>query len=150
MENRILVSVAILLVSSYFACAAYTDCGSQDGSIVDIQITNCPASSRRCTLKRNTNATMVINFTPSTPSTSLKAVVHGLIMGVPVPFDLPNPDGCKDSGLSCPLTPGTTYKYTTTMPISTSYPRITLDIKWELVDSDQKDVICAQIPARIA
>lgn len=33
----------------------------------------------------------------------VKAVVHGVILGVPVAFQLPNPDGCKDSGLECPL-----------------------------------------------
>ncbi|KAJ8927970.1 hypothetical protein NQ314_019495, partial [Rhamnusium bicolor] len=59
---------------------------------------------------------------------SLTAVVHGVILGVPMPFELPNPDGCKDSGVSCP---------------------VTVDIKWELRDHDEKDVICALIPSKI-
>lgn len=51
-------------------------------------------------------------------------MVHGIILGVPVAFQLPNPDGCKDSGLTCPLTTGSSYKYGSTLPILKKYPKV--------------------------
>ena len=38
--------------------------------------------------------------------TEVKAIVHGLIMGMEVPFPLPQADGCIDSGLTCPIVKG--------------------------------------------
>lgn len=54
----------------------------------------------------------------------LKAVVHGIILGMEVPFKLPNDDGCKDSGLECPLTKDTSYRYSTTLPVLKQYPKV--------------------------
>ncbi|RZC36465.1 E1 DerP2 DerF2 domain containing protein, partial [Asbolus verrucosus] len=72
---------------------------------------------------RNTNATIEISFTTNTESDVLKAVVHGVVLGVPFPFDLPNPDGCKDCGVNCPISAGQTYNYKTSLPVLASYPR---------------------------
>lgn len=52
------------------------------------------------------------------------AVVHGIILGVEIPFEIPNPDGCKDSGLTCPLTKGESYTYETSFPVLKKYPRV--------------------------
>jgi Niemann-Pick C2 protein len=79
----------------------------------------------------------------------LTAVVHGVVLGVPFPFNLPNPDGCKDSGVSCPISAGQTYNYKTSLPVLASYPRVTVDVKWELQDKDGNDVVCVLIPSQI-
>lgn len=63
----------------------------------------------------------------------LTAVVHGVVLGVPFPFNLPNPDGCKDSGVSCPISAGQTYNYKTSLPVLASYPRVSRrkeNIQW--------------------
>lgn len=54
---------------------------------------------------------------------SCSAVVYGYIGQLPVPFPLPEPDGCK-SGLSCPLKSGTTYTYISKMEIKPQYPKV--------------------------
>ena len=54
----------------------------------------------------------------------LKAVVHGIILGMEVPFKLPNDDGCVDSGLECPLAGGNEYRYSTTLPVLKQYPKV--------------------------
>lgn len=56
----------------------------------------------------------------------MKAIVHGVILGVEVPFDLPNPDACLQSGFTCPLKNGETYTYSATLPVLKSYPRVGL------------------------
>ncbi len=52
------------------------------------------------------------------------AVVHGVVMGIEMPFTLPNSDGCVDSGLTCPINKGSTYEYSTTLPVLKSYPKV--------------------------
>ncbi|CAH2003430.1 unnamed protein product [Acanthoscelides obtectus] len=123
--------------------------GSEVGTISDVEVSDC-VEGKRCILKRNTNVTLKIIFTPKGDSDTLKAVVHGEILGVPMPFDLPNPDGCKDSGVTCPLKAGQTYTYINALPISPHYPRVTVDVKWELQLSNDEDAACAKIPAKIA
>ncbi|XP_050299588.1 ecdysteroid-regulated 16 kDa protein-like [Anthonomus grandis grandis] len=140
---------ALLFLAVISVTLAWSDCGSVVGTLSDVQVNNCPPNARRCTLRRGSNATMTISFTPKEDSDTVKAVVHGVVMGAPVPFNLPNPNGCSESGIECPVKSGNVYKYFTNMPVLTSYPRMTVDIKWELQDSAGKNIICAMIPAKL-
>ena len=56
----------------------------------------------------------------------LTAIVHGIIAGIPIPFPLPNPDACKDSGLQCPLASGKSASYVATLPILSEYPAVSV------------------------
>ena len=63
----------------------------------------------------------------------LVAVVHGIVAGIPVPFPLPNPNACKDSGLQCPLLSGKGVNYVATLPILDEYPAVSADsVLWWL------------------
>jgi len=42
-----------------------------------------------------------------------------------VPFPLPNPDGCKDCNIKCPMKKGESYVYITQLPIMNEYPKVT-------------------------
>lgn len=52
------------------------------------------------------------------------AVVHGIVMGIEMPFTLPNPDGCLNSGITCPVQKGSNYEYSTTLPVLKQYPKV--------------------------
>lgn len=98
----------------------------------------------------------------------LKAVVHGIVLNVPLPFAIPNSNACVNSGIECPMKSGQTYKYVTSLPVENEYPKVngnngvhrylliilflqvTVDVKWELRSKDDKDVVCALIPAKVA
>lgn len=54
------------------------------------------------------------------------AVCHGIVVGVEMPFPLPNPNGCLDSGLECPLKKDVNYSYVTALPVLKSYPKVFL------------------------
>lgn len=54
----------------------------------------------------------------------VSTIVHGVIMGVEMPFPLQNPDACKDSGVTCPLKNGENYEYVQTLPVLRSYPKV--------------------------
>lgn len=79
----------------------------------------------------------------------MKTVVHGIILGVEMPFPLQNPDGCVDSGLTCPLTKDSTYSYVASLSVLKSYPKVKVDVKWQLQNEDHEDIVCAIIPAKI-
>lgn len=106
---------------------------------------------------------------------SVSVVVHGNGIN----FSLDNPKACKDSGLSCPLMPNTTYTYVQTLPVKIYYPPVShhntkilflftflifkksvnafflfqkwdVSVKWALIDDvSMKTIVCVLIPATI-
>lgn len=57
-------------------------------------------------------------------STKLNAEVYGIINRIPIKFPLPNPDGCVNSGLKCPLVAGQSYVYQDQLAIQHIYPSV--------------------------
>lgn len=39
--------------------------------------------------------------------------------------------------------------YRTSMPVLKSYPRVKVEVKWELKDENEEDLVCIMIPAKI-
>ncbi|CAH1393842.1 unnamed protein product [Nezara viridula] len=131
-------------------CFKFIDCGSQLGQFTNIAVTNCdPTTSAYCKLKRGTNVTLTVKFTPNQDITEVKAVVHGILGGVPIPFNLPNPDGCKESGIQCPLVKNENYSYISELPVLNVYPKVKLQVKWELQTEEKEDIVCFELPAKI-
>lgn len=102
----------------------------------------------------------------------VKTVVHGIIMGMEMPFPLPNPDACKDSGITCPLKKDQNYEYIASLPVMRAYPKVManerlrflcevilswglffmqvrVDVKWELQTAQGEKILCLLIPAKI-
>lgn len=50
-------------------------------------------------------------------------MVHGILLGVPIPFPIPEADGCK-SGINCPIQKGKTYSYLNKLPVKNEYPSV--------------------------
>lgn len=57
----------------------------------------------------------------------MKIDVHGIIMGVPMPFPLENPNACSN-GLTCPLEKDKTTHYTASLPVLKSYPKVDFNL----------------------
>ncbi|CAB3227876.1 unnamed protein product [Arctia plantaginis] len=141
------VTVTVLLASAN--AKFWTDCGSKMGKVENVGVSGCSEDAKECVLKRNTNATISIDFTPSVEVKTLQTIVHGVIMNLPVPFPMPQPDACKDNNLVCPLPAGKEANYKTTMAVLKSYPKVKVDVKWELKSDDGEEFACIMIPARI-
>uniref|UniRef100_A0A182QJC3 MD-2-related lipid-recognition domain-containing protein n=1 Tax=Anopheles farauti TaxID=69004 RepID=A0A182QJC3_9DIPT len=153
MQQLLLLLCAVICLSSIPAvcrAAEFGNCANETavGKYSLVEVSNCADDDASCVLKRNSNATISITFTSSEDLPELKAVVHGIILGMEVPFRLPNDDGCKDSGLECPLAKETSYRYSTTLPVLKQYPKVSVEVKWEL-KAGEKDVVCVLIPAKI-
>ncbi|CAB0008798.1 unnamed protein product [Nesidiocoris tenuis] len=66
-----------------------------------------------------------------------------------MPFLIPNPDGCKDSGLTCPMAADSEGKYELSIPIKQIYPKLKVNVKLELQDQNSQEIICVLIPSKI-
>lgn len=66
-----------------------------------------------------------------------------------VPFKLPNDNACVDSHLDCPLKKKSNYKYSASFPVLKMYPKLDVEVKYELKNSEGKDIVCALIPVKI-
>uniref|UniRef100_A0A2A4JQ29 MD-2-related lipid-recognition domain-containing protein n=1 Tax=Heliothis virescens TaxID=7102 RepID=A0A2A4JQ29_HELVI len=141
------VIVTVLVASAN--AKYYKDCGSKVATVQKVVVSGCDEKSQECVLRRNSNATFSIDFTPYQEVKEVATIVHGIVMNLPVPFPLPQPDACKDSGLTCPLKEEQLSKYSTTMPILKSYPRVKVEVKWELKDENDEDLVCILIAAKI-
>ncbi|XP_078675410.1 NPC intracellular cholesterol transporter 2-like [Branchiostoma floridae x Branchiostoma belcheri] len=125
----------------------FKDCGSKVAKINSINITPC--ETEPCPLVKGHNVSVVLEFTTNKQITKASAVVHAILSGVRVPYPLQNPDGCKDSGLKCPIAGGGTYNYTSSLLVSKTYPSIKLVVEWELKDQDGDVIWCFQVPAQV-
>uniref|UniRef100_A0A8C9DQ48 NPC intracellular cholesterol transporter 2 n=1 Tax=Prolemur simus TaxID=1328070 RepID=A0A8C9DQ48_PROSS len=120
--------------------------GSVVGVIKEVNVSPC--STQPCQLSKGQSYSINVTFTSNTLSKSSKASVHGIIMGVPVPFPIPEPDGCK-SGISCPIQKDKTYSYLNKLPVKSEYPSIKLVVEWELRDDQDQRLFCWEIPIQI-
>ncbi|XP_057397177.1 NPC intracellular cholesterol transporter 2-like [Balaenoptera acutorostrata] len=124
----------------------FKDCGSGVGVIKGVNVNPC--STQPCQLHKGQSYSVNVTFTSSTQSQSSKAVVHGIVMGVAIPFPIPEPDGFK-SGISCPTEKDKTYSYLNKLPVKSEYPSIKLVVEWELKDDNEQCLFCWQIPVQI-
>jgi len=148
-------AVAILYLSAPSE-AKWRNCSTDDsyGELTKLEITSCDVNADgRCVLKRNSQGTLTLGFKAVKDIPEVKALVHGIVFDVPVPFNLPNANGCKDSGLECPLKSGGNNVYISTLPIEKRYPKVFVDVKWELVipnaDGTTTPIVCVIIPSKV-
>lgn len=107
-----------------------------------------PCPNQPCRLQKGQSYTVNVTFTSNTQSQGSKALVYGILMGVPIAFPIPESDGCK-SGVNCPIEKNKTYSYLNKLPVKTDYPSIKLVVKWELQDDKDQYLFCWEIPVQI-
>ncbi|XP_020284515.1 protein NPC2 homolog [Pseudomyrmex gracilis] len=131
----------------------FEDCGSSLGKFTEVSVSKCRDSDPKCFLIRGTNASISIKFVPNQDISNVKVRVTGIVFDVPVPFPLDpkKTDACKDpdSNIDCPLRKNQEYRYTTTMFVHKNFPSVAVDIKWEFLNENNKNIVCIKFPARI-
>ncbi|XP_040190456.1 NPC intracellular cholesterol transporter 2-like isoform X2 [Rana temporaria] len=143
--------IALLPALTIFAVAVgelldFHDCGREKGRLLTVDMSPCP--KKPCRLVRGRTFTVNVTFTSGEVTPYCKASAYGLVLGIGLPIPLPEADGCK-SGVVCPLKEGATYNYLSELPIKAEYPKVVLDILWNLKDAEYKDLFCWIIPVRI-
>jgi len=143
-----LVCLGLLVLVACSTATKFKDCGSAKGQVTSVDVSGCPDTADTCDLVRGNKPAITINFQSKSDSSKVTAVVHGVIKGVPLPFPIPQPDGCK-SGLSCPLKDGQAYTYANSINVRNSYPPLAVTVKYELKDDSNNDIVCVEIPSQI-
>ncbi|CAG5043549.1 unnamed protein product [Parnassius apollo] len=141
--------ITVVVLLSSVQANLYSDCGSKLATLEKVQLSGCAETAKECVFKRNSNFTLSLDFTPSKDVKVIEAELHGVIMNMVAPFPLPQPDGCKNNGLTCPLKAGQKASYVMTLPILKSYPKVRAVAKWELKNEDHENLICILIPLKI-
>ncbi|XP_042897566.1 NPC intracellular cholesterol transporter 2 homolog a-like [Parasteatoda tepidariorum] len=126
----------------------YTDCGSKTGKIVSVKMTGCEDEDI-CELKRGETYNYEVKFESLTASKRLRAVLNGIINGVAMPFPLPNANACEHSDIECPIKNGESYTYSYDIEVRDNYPTLRADVKWQLKDDKNKDVVCVLLPVKV-
>lgn len=142
-------SIIVLFSLIALTCAEpvkFVDCGSDVGKVVIVDIQPCP--KQPCELHKGQAYAVNVTFNSAVESQTSKAIVHGVIAGVPIPFPIPIEDGCK-SGIECPIQKAQSYHYVTQLPVKSEYPSIKLVVEWELRDDTGKDLFCIKFPVQI-
>jgi Niemann-Pick C2 protein len=121
----------------------FKDCGSKVGQLASFDLSPC--SQDPCVLKRGSNATGIIAFIPHEQVTSSKVYVYAIFGIIPVPLPLPNSDGCKDYGLTCPLKSGQQVELVFTHSIDSTFPTGKVTLKAELKDQERNNIFCGEI-----
>jgi len=140
------------IVNRWYMMPGYSDtpftrCGGS-GNIQNVEVIPCN-NDDTCQLKVGSNATFNIQFATTKEIKSLRAVVHGIVAGIPMPFHFPQPNACENSNVTCPIKSGDISHYSVQLPVLKNYPRIKVTVKWELIDETGEDVICLEVPARL-
>nr|CDJ55918.1 Niemann-Pick C 2 Like [Anemonia viridis]CDJ70588.1 Niemann-Pick C 2 Like [Anemonia viridis] len=122
---------------------SFKDCGSKVGKLVSFDLSPC--SQDPCIIKRGSNATGTVTFIPSEEVTSSKVYMYAIIGFIPVPLPLPNTDGCKGYGLTCPLKSGKPDELVFSHSIDSTFPAGTVTLKGELKDQEENNIFCGKI-----
>ncbi|XP_069391424.1 NPC intracellular cholesterol transporter 2 [Paralichthys olivaceus] len=141
--------LVVVLCLMGLTCAVpvkFLNCGSPSGKVSMVDISPCP--SQPCQLHKGEAYSVNVTFSSVVESKTSKAVVHGIIAGVPIPFSIPLDDGCK-SGIQCPIQKQQNYNYLNSLPVKAVYPAIKLVVEWELRDDDNEDLFCIRFPVQI-
>ncbi|XP_035206808.1 NPC intracellular cholesterol transporter 2-like [Stegodyphus dumicola] len=146
--DRFYVFFVLSAIAAHLCTASkFEDCGST-AKVNSVNISGCPDSADVCPLIRGTDASITIAFKSNSDAKSLKAVVYGIISFVPLPFPLPQSDGCK-SGVSCPVQNGQSYIYSNKLKVRKSYPSLSVTVKWMLKDEKSNNLVCIKIPCKL-
>ncbi|XP_063589949.1 NPC intracellular cholesterol transporter 2 homolog a-like [Penaeus indicus] len=146
------MKVVIVLLATVAAVSAVkiTNCGgSATVDFNNIEMTGCLKNKKKCMFPKGHDASMSLPFTPHHEVTAVKAKVTAFIGPIPIPFNLPNSDGCTNSSLRCPMPAGQQGVYTASLPIRSEYPSISLQVMWELRDQNNNKLVCIKFPVQV-
>lgn len=141
--------LAILASALVGQCwAAWKPCTANNGEVLDLTV-DAPHHKESYVLQKGTNVTMNVAFWASEDADHVTVRAHGMVMGVPIRLKMPNEDGCRESGIQCPVKNGERYTYVQKFEVKPSYPKMSATLKWSLGDGKGGVMACVLLPVEI-
>ncbi|CAO1425378.1 unnamed protein product [Diamesa tonsa] len=133
MKAFLLVAMLVASVVAESVVSHFEDCEGFENSkckINEVRIDPCPMDdkTKACVVKRGTDASMAIDFTPDFDGSDVQFLAYGIIMGETIAFKDMNPNACMYT--SCPVASGTRQTYNYSLKLSRAYPKTTTTVKW--------------------
>ena len=76
--------------------------------------------------------------------------VDGRIGKIHKDFVLPGPsNACGNYGFDCPVKVGENYKMGITLPISTLYPKYSIEVRFQMFDEHKYHIACFTFPVKL-
>ncbi|KAL5272498.1 hypothetical protein ACHWQZ_G000637 [Mnemiopsis leidyi] len=142
---KVVAVFALLVAMTTAVDLTMKDCGSS-AEVTRAFSDDCKDAV--CKLKKGSTYQINISFKPKSTVSGLKASLAGVIAGIPIPFPLPESDGCVACGNTCPITAGTEVTFSEALKVENSYPALRLVSRWKL-DTADGHVLCVEIPVVI-
>ncbi|ODN04092.1 Protein NPC2 [Orchesella cincta] len=118
-------------------------------TLVAVFIGSCTEAP--CIFRKGQNVTMEMDIDFHQTVNRLQAELYALVFGAPVKWDGVNPEGCDDivSIGECPLEAGDYITYGVDLYVSPSYPTVTADVRYQLLDENGDTQICWIVRAQV-
>ncbi|XP_055925692.1 NPC intracellular cholesterol transporter 2 homolog a-like [Argiope bruennichi] len=136
-----------IVLAIQVSATRFEDCGSTS-QVTAVDFSGCSDDDSVCIVDRGTVQNITIKFASKEESKSVDAVVYGQVLDILLPFEVQQPDGCK-SGISCPLTDGTSYTYHGSADMRELSPQTRAILEWYLKDDEYDNIVCVQISCEI-
>jgi len=147
--SRIITLALLALFCSFSYAVDVQICGQPSSDLTQVQISGCTDDDDVCPFNRGTNVTLNAQFDSEITSEVANVILHGIINGIPIPFNINPSNACGIYNLSCPLQPGQNYELEIDLPIRDEYPAWSLTVQLKLQDDHKKDILCFRFPAKI-
>ncbi|CAC5363908.1 NPC2 [Mytilus coruscus] len=108
-----------------------------------------PCDKLPCVFHHGINVTVQVDFVSPASSATLEAEIFGILAGIPIKFNMPNPNGCNDCGITCPIKQNMEYVYSSEFFVMKSYPNIQLAVQWDLRAANEDFLFCFEFPMTI-
>ncbi|XP_067681886.1 NPC intracellular cholesterol transporter 2-like [Haliotis asinina] len=118
-----------------------------NGTVTSMDVSPCPVQP--CVFHKGDDASVKVCFKAPASSNNLTAEIDGIVAGIPVKFPMPNPNGCYQSGIECPISKSQTYCYTSNLAVLPSYPSIRIVVRWSLFGDGKVPEFCVLFPVEI-
>ena len=133
---RVLLVTLVVFSSLLANCSSWKSCGGTGVKINSFSLDGCSGDSDVCQLKRSTNLTMAITFTPQKNFDVLNVTVDATLALVHKKFPGPKSDICSHRNISCPMKQYKKQTLVFNIYLPDSYPLfILVDTKWSIKSS---------------
>ncbi|XP_057298416.1 NPC intracellular cholesterol transporter 2-like [Hydractinia symbiolongicarpus] len=148
-KNVLLLCFVTVLVSVSSKNIKFGPCPDQKSTATVSNIAIVPCDVEPCILYKGKSTNIMIDFTPTKATNTLKSVVKGKIGPLWIPFPLDHDDACTTSGVTCPLVPGKLYHFNYSLPVKSEYPSLQVLVKWEFHGDESQEVVCDEFPVKL-
>ncbi|KAG5452871.1 Phosphatidylglycerol/phosphatidylinositol transfer protein [Clonorchis sinensis] len=144
--NYLIVGMMVFIGSATYAIP-YTDCGSRGVEVLSVEVTPC--SSDPCVVFKGELASINITFKAGQDIAAGDAVVQGIYNNQTMQLPFADKPVCNHLTPQCPIKEDKTYTFSHTHLVSQDFQLVSLEVRWELLDSNRVPFVCVQFPVQI-